>query len=67
MLAPQPTTCIYLENTKFVHTWKVVVPIGSRGTYGVPENFDGEQDLTIQAYQEAVHSSPHCFVVDVEH
>ena len=29
MLAPQPTTCIYLENTKFVHTWKVVVPIGS--------------------------------------
>ena len=33
MLAPKPTTCIYLENTKFGHPWKVVVPIGSRGTH----------------------------------
>jgi hypothetical protein len=41
MLASQATTCIYLEDTKFGHPWKVVVPIGSRGTYDVPENFDG--------------------------
>jgi hypothetical protein len=43
-----------------------VVPIGLRGTYDVPENSDGEQDVTVQAYQEATHSSPHRFAADVE-
>ena len=66
MLASQATTCIYLEDTKFGHPWKVVVPIGSRGTYDVLENFDGQQDVTVQAYQEDAHSSPHRFAADVE-
>nr|XP_040243782.1 uncharacterized protein LOC120963254 [Aegilops tauschii subsp. strangulata] len=60
------STCIYLEDTKFGHPWKLVVPIGSRGTYDVPENFDGQQDAAVQAYQEDAHSSPHRFVADVE-
>lgn len=66
MLASQASTCIYLEDTKLGDPWKVVVPIGPRGTYDVPENFDGEHDATVQAYQEAAHSSPHRIAADVE-
>jgi hypothetical protein len=66
MLVSQFVTCLYLEDTKLGDPWKVVVPIGFRSTYDVPENSDGEQDTTVQAYQEATHSSTHCFSADVE-